>query len=112
VGSCAGLNSNWRFILAFWRLSYRYLPQCPAGRIVAEVGMHAVLSGLRAWRKPSELMLCYFDRYAARADLVLLQSLDLHRTEAQPQRADFEALLLVRDAAFWVRWCELRGERP
>ncbi len=91
-----------RSTVNLWSRSYRELTNHPHYDHFVEAAVHAVLTGLREHSDPASLFSAY-DAGAA-ADFALIRSL-------LPEERSEELLWKVRDAAFHIRWVELRGSR-
>ena len=94
------LNRYDRATVALWTRSHAEMARPSADGLLAEVAVHALLSGLRRHAEPSDL----FDSYEADAavDFTLIRSLLKNGPGS-------ESLWRVRDAAFYLRWLELTG---
>ena len=89
-----------RATVSLWRCSHTELTDEAAHRQLAEAGMHAVLAGLRHWSEPQALLAAYEANTAA--DFALVRSL-------LPSDIPEEMIWRVREAAFYLRWLELKG---
>lgn len=89
-----------RATVALWSRSYHELIQQPEYNALVDAAVHAVLAGLRRFAQPSSLFAAY--EAEAAADFALIRSL-------LPDQFVEELLWQVRDAAFHLRWVELRN---
>ena len=94
------LNRYDRATVALWTRSHAEMGRRSADGLLAEVAVHALLSGLRRHAEPSDLFDCY--EADAAADFALMRSLLTNGPGS-------ELLWRVRDAAFYLRWLELMG---
>ena len=93
-----GLNRYDRATVALWARSRAEFSNRPGYGPLAEVAVHALLSGLRRCPEPPALLACY--EAEAVADFALIGSL-------LPGGSTSELLWRVRDTAFYLRWLEL-----
>lgn len=89
-----------RATVALWSRSYHELIQQPEYDALVDAAVHAVLAGLRRFAQPSSLFAAY--EAAAATDFALIRSL-------LPDQFVEKLLWQVRDAAFRLRWIELRN---
>jgi hypothetical protein len=103
------------YIVWLWETSHTSLQQAPAGtRPFAEAAVHALLATLRDTQDLPGLRRRY--HAASPQALALIQSLlpcGPGSPAAEPLTdADYEWLLVLEDAAYYLRYCELTGRRP
>lgn len=111
-GSHERLTPNCRVLVEVWRASHGALPRHPDGRCFPEAATHAMLVDLRGCATPDALFRRHFDRDRARGDLILLASLLPPHSATRTMAERLRPLFPLREAAFWLRWCELTGARP
>lgn len=93
-----GLNRYDRATVALWARSHAEISRRPGHGPLAEVAVHALLSGLRRCPEPPTLFACY--EADAAADFALIGSLLPGGSASEPHWR-------VRDTAFYLRWLEL-----
>jgi hypothetical protein len=95
-----GLSRYDRATVGLWRGGHAAVRRV-RGRPLAEAAAHAVLAGLRRYADVPALLAAYEASPATGADLAMVGSLVDAPTA--------ETRLVVRDAAFYLRWRELGG---
>lgn len=103
------------YIVWLWETSHVSLQRAPTGtRPYAEAAVHALLATLRDARDTVGLRQHY--HAAGPQSLALVQSLlpfgPGSGTEEALTDADYEWLLVLEDAAYYLRYCELTGRHP
>lgn len=103
------------YVVWLWQTSHTALQRAPAGtRPFAEAAVHALLATLRTVATTAELRQCY--EQAGPGSLALIRSLlpfGPGSERAEPLTdADYEWLLVLEDAAYFLRYCEITGRRP
>jgi hypothetical protein len=98
-----------------WQTSHTALQRCPRGtRPFAEAAVHAVLATLRDIATLAELRRRY-ERTSPRS-MVLIRSIlpfgPGSDTIDPLSDADEEWLLVLEDAAYYLRYCEIAGQLP
>lgn len=95
------LTDYQRVTVSLWRRCHRDLTLPPAHTPLVEAAMHAVLPDLRSAADGPETLFARYETHTL-ADFALVGSL-------LPDGPPEELLWHVRDAAFYLRWCELGG---
>jgi hypothetical protein len=102
------------YVAWLWQTSHGSLERPPVGtRPFAEAAVHALLATLRTIDQIGELRAHY--RGSSPRSLALLRSV-LPAGPGSGQEpltdADYEWLLVLEDAAYYLRYCELGGQTP
>lgn len=103
------------YVVWLWQTSHAALRRSPPGtRPFAEAAVHALLSQLRTTRDVPSLRQHY--ERAGPASLALIRSVlpcGPGSIAMDPlTEADYEWLLVLEDAAYYLRYCELAGCEP
>jgi len=103
------------YVVWLWQTSHTSLQRSPVGtRPFAEASVHALLATLRAAETASGLRHRY--ERAGPESLALIRSIlpfGPGSEEVDPlSDADYEWLLVLEDAAYFLRYCEIIGHDP
>jgi hypothetical protein len=103
------------YVVWLWQTSHMSLQRSPVGtRPFAEAAVHALLATLRTTATTADLRQRY--EKAGPESLALIRSLlpfGPGSEQIDPLTdADYEWLLVLEDAAYFLRYCELAGRRP
>ena len=103
------------YVVWLWHMSHRSLQRVPAGtRPFAEAAVHALLATLRHNNDLDQLRRHY--QATGPESVALIRSIMPYGLGNQPcgilTNADYEWYLVVEDAAFYLRYCELTGIDP
>jgi DNA-binding FadR family transcriptional regulator len=103
------------YVVWLWQTSHTSLQRAPAGtRPFAEAAVHALLATLRTAETTTQLRQCYAQ--AGPESLALIRSIlpfGPGSEQADPLTdADYEWLLVLEDAAYFLRYCEITGRCP
>ena len=103
------------YLVWLWETSHLSYQNAPAGsRVYAEAAVHALLATLRETGDVPRLRVHY--QAVNPTSLALIQSVLAFGpgsdTGAPLTDADYEWLLVLEDAAYYLRYCELCGIQP
>jgi hypothetical protein len=103
------------YVVWLWETSHTSLQRTPSGtRVYAEAAVHALLATLRDAGDLSSLRSHYYQ--TSPRSLALIQSLlpfgPGSDTDGPLTDPDYEWLLVLEDAAYYLRYCEIAGRRP
>lgn len=103
------------YVVWLWQTSHTSLQRSPAGtRPFAEAAVHALLATLRPVETSRGLRQRY--EHAGPDSLTLIRSIlpfGPGSEQADPLTdADYEWLLVLEDAAYFLRYCEIVGRDP
>jgi hypothetical protein len=103
------------YVIWLWETSHTSLQRAPVGtRVYAEAAVHALLATLRDAHDLASLRQHYYQ--TSPRSLALVQSLLPFGPGSETNDAltdpDYEWLLVLEDAAYFLRYCEISGRQP
>jgi hypothetical protein len=103
------------YVVWLWQTSHGSLQRAPVGtRPFAEAAVHALLATLRAIDDVATLRQRY--KNAGPQSISLIRSVLPYGPGSDSidplSDADYEWLLVLEDAAYFLRYCEITGRRP
>jgi hypothetical protein len=103
------------YVIWLWETSHTALQRAPLGtRVYAEAAVHALLATLRDASDLPGLRQRYYQ--ASPRALSLIQSLLPFGPGSEASGPltdpDYEWLLVLEDAAYYLRYCEIAGRQP